>query len=326
MLTKILSTLMVCFLTITCCHAQLIFKKFYTKGGKETTKPEEAHYYRVIEHPLDKTLPAKVEEIFIKTNTLKMKGVLKNASSKQFVGKKYELYENGNLKTEESFFENGQRIDTAFHFYNNGLLKIAYHYPYTVGAKQKLQILDTLILVFQDSIGNILLRNGTGYAEIGNKQTIEKGNYVDNKREGEWTGHFQNGKYSFVEKYENGKLVSGTSTDSLHNVYPYDSSTFMVNPEYPNGSRSFQEHVIDSYRYPREAIDNKVSGTIRVSFFVDKDGKMVNYVIDQDLGFGTGDAAINALKSAKKWKPGIKRGVPVRVKHTIPIRINLSGR
>jgi len=41
------------------------------------------------------------------------------------------------------------------------------------------------------------------------------------------------------------------------------------------------------------------------------------------LGFDTGEAGIRVVKKLGKWKPGMRRGEPVRVAYTLPIRLNL---
>src|SRR5690606_39301105 len=39
--------------------------------------------------------------------------------------------------------------------------------------------------------------------------------------DGIWKGKFSKSKFTFIEKYENGKLISGVSKDSLNIEYPY---------------------------------------------------------------------------------------------------------
>ncbi len=69
---------------------------------------------------------------------------------------------------------------------------------------------------------------------------------------------------------------------------------------------------------------NGATGTVKIAFIVEKDGKMSSFDIEQDIGFGTGGEAVNVLKRVKKtWSPGIYRGVPVRVSYTLPIRLNM---
>jgi TonB family protein len=100
----------------------------------------------------------------------------------------------------------------------------------------------------------------------------------------------------------------------------------MIQPQYPGDIIAIRRFVANNYKYPQEAIRNRVKGTVKVSFVIDQEGKMVEMKVDEDLGYGTGEAAINVLKRAKKWTPGYMRGVPVRIAYILPIRLDMTSR
>ena len=97
-----------------------------------------------------------------------------------------------------------------------------------------------------------------------------------------------------------------------------------IQPEPPGGMAAFRKWIETNYVYPQGAIDAGVKGTVNVSFVVEKDGSLTDVKIVRDLQYGTGQAALNMLKKAKKWSPGIQNGRPVRVAYTLPIRLDLS--
>lgn len=310
-------------LTTSFVYGQLSFTTFYTKNGEETKNQEEAHYYK--ELSVLKNSEVRVVEKYIKTDKIKLLGTYPSFTDKKFVGQKYEAFENGKIKSKEFYSANGLLIDTAYYYHPNGKLKIAYEYPYESYGKST-KVTDTLILVYHDSLGNRHLVNGNGYAEIDYRNsTIEKGNFENHKRVGSWTGTFMNGKYTFEENYEKGKLISGVTTDSLNNTYPYDNANYMIQPQYPGDIIAIRRFIANNYKYPQEAIRNRVKGTVKVSFVIDKEGNMAEMKVDEDLGFGTGEAAISVLKKAKKWTPGFMRGVPVNVSYSLPIRLDLTS-
>ncbi|MBD1429850.1 energy transducer TonB [Sphingobacterium litopenaei] len=304
-------------------YGQLSFTTLYTKEGKETKNIEEAYYYR--ELSLLENTQVRVIEKYIQPNKTKLLGTFPSFKEKKFIGEKLEAYENGKIKYKELYSNDGVLIDTAYYYHPNGKLKIAYKYPYTI-EKNSTKVTDTLILVYHDSLGNRHLFNGNGYAEIEYRNsTVEKGNYKEHQRIGNWTGSFMDGKYTFEESYDNGKLISGITKDSTNKEYAYDQKNFMIQPAYPGDIIAIRKFIASNYSYPREAIQNKVKGTVRVSFVVDTVGNMVEMKVDEDLGFGTGEAAIKVLKKAKKWTPGYMRGVSVRVAYSLPIRLDMSG-
>lgn len=95
-----------------------------------------------------------------------------------------------------------------------------------------------------------------------------------------------------------------------------------IMPEPPGGMSAFVKWVGSNYNFSQAAQDSQVSGLIRVSFVVEKDGSLTDFKVLDDMGFGTGAAAIALLKKAKKWKPGIQNGIPVRVSYALPIRLS----
>ncbi len=99
-----------------------------------------------------------------------------------------------------------------------------------------------------------------------------------------------------------------------------------IQPEPPGGLVAYRKWVADSYKYPKAAIDAEVKGTITVTFVVEKDGTLSDIKAARDLGHGTGEAAVEVLKTSKKWSPGIQNGKPVRVAYALPIRLDLTKR
>ncbi|MFD1768462.1 TonB family protein [Sphingobacterium suaedae] len=96
-----------------------------------------------------------------------------------------------------------------------------------------------------------------------------------------------------------------------------------VNPEPIGGIPAFRKWIGEHYTFPEEAIVAKVSGQLVVSFVVERDGSLQHIKLVNDLGYGTGQAAVTLLKSAPKWAPGIQNGRKVRVAYTLPITLDL---
>ncbi len=97
-----------------------------------------------------------------------------------------------------------------------------------------------------------------------------------------------------------------------------------IDPQPQGGMRAFMEWVGQHYDYPQAAIDAGINGKMLISFIVEKDGTLSKIEIKQDLGYGTGEAAVRLLEKSAKWSPAIQNGQPVRVEYTLPIRLNLQ--
>ncbi len=126
------------------------------------------------------------------------------------------------------------------------------------------------------------------------------------------------------------KDVAGSATGSTKGVEDGTGTgeqifeSVEINPEPPGGMAAFRKWIADNYQYPQGAIDAGVKGTVQVSFVVEKDGSLTDVKVLRDLSYGTGQAAQNMLKKARKWSPGIQNGRPVRVAYTLPIKLDLT--
>lgn len=87
--------------------------------------------------------------------------------------------------------------------------------------------------------------------------------------------------------------------------------------------------IYSRLKYPAEARENGVEGMCIVEFVVEKDGTVSSPRISRDIGAGCGEACLDIVNSMNKenirWKPGIQRGNPVRVKYILPVKFKLEG-
>ncbi len=130
----------------------------------------------------------------------------------------------------------------------------------------------------------------------------------------------------FGSKKQDGAITGAAKGDPNGNgdeILPFNA--IEVQPTPVGGMQAFMSWIASNYEYPAAATENGVNGVVEVSFVVEKDGSLTDINIKRDLKYGTGDAAVRLLKKAKKWKPGIQNGRPVRVAYTLPIRLNLQN-
>ncbi|HPS46685.1 MAG TPA: energy transducer TonB, partial [Bacteroidales bacterium] len=81
-------------------------------------------------------------------------------------------------------------------------------------------------------------------------------------------------------------------------------------------------NLYKNLKYPEEAINKKISGTVIVNFIVEIDGRITNVKALNDIGGGCGLAAENLIKSLPKWNPGKQNGKPVRVRYSLPVKFD----
>jgi len=107
---------------------------------------------------------------------------------------------------------------------------------------------------------------------------------------------------------------------------PNDSIYVVVdnNPGFPGSEEARMRFLQENMRYPAEAREKGIQGTVFVSFVVEKDGSLSNARILRGIGAGCDEEVLRVVEMMPKWTPGKKEGVPVRVQFNMPIRFTLS--
>jgi TonB family protein len=82
--------------------------------------------------------------------------------------------------------------------------------------------------------------------------------------------------------------------------------SFIKLPSYPGGKQALDDFIKSHLKYPDEAIDNKVEGTVAVDYDVDVFGKVVTAKVKHGLGYGCDEEAIRLVKLLKYQKKRYK--------------------
>lgn len=96
-------------------------------------------------------------------------------------------------------------------------------------------------------------------------------------------------------------------------------------PEYPSGGTAgLMNFISKNLKYPTICQESGVQGRVVVSFVVNKDGSTTDFRIIRSVDKYLDKEALRVLNGMPKWKPGKQKGVPVRVRYTVPINFKLS--
>ncbi|HAQ66116.1 MAG TPA: energy transducer TonB [Bacteroidales bacterium] len=96
-------------------------------------------------------------------------------------------------------------------------------------------------------------------------------------------------------------------------------------PDFPGGDEARMTYLRDNIKYPQIARESSISGTVYVTFVVEKDGRVTDIKILRGIGGGCDEEAMRVIKAMPRWKPGKQRGKPVRVQFNMPIKFTLQG-
>ncbi len=96
-------------------------------------------------------------------------------------------------------------------------------------------------------------------------------------------------------------------------------------PTFQGGTiENFRNYIQAQVKYPQLAMENSISGTVYVSFVVNRRGEVSSINIVRGVDPSLDEAVISALKQAPKWEPGKQRGKPVNVSFSIPVKFILQ--
>ena len=96
-------------------------------------------------------------------------------------------------------------------------------------------------------------------------------------------------------------------------------------PEFPNGGMAgLMQFLSKNIKYPTIAQENGTQGRVTVQFVVNRDGSIVDAKVIRGVDPYLDKEALRVINSMPKWKPGMQRGKPVRVKYTVPVMFRLQ--
>lgn len=95
-------------------------------------------------------------------------------------------------------------------------------------------------------------------------------------------------------------------------------------PDFPGGMPALMQYLAKNIKYPTIAQENGTQGRVIVQFVVNKDGSIVDPKVVRSVDPYLDKEAIRVISTMPKWKPGMQRGKPVRVKYTVPVMFRLQ--
>ena len=102
-----------------------------------------------------------------------------------------------------------------------------------------------------------------------------------------------------------------------------EETTTIINED--NQARVEVKYVpVQVVKYPTIAQENGTQGRVIVQFVVNRDGSIVDAKVVRSVDPYLDKEALRVINTMPKWKPGMQRGKPVRVKFTVPVMFRLQ--
>jgi protein TonB len=90
-------------------------------------------------------------------------------------------------------------------------------------------------------------------------------------------------------------------------------------PEFPGGMQGLSNFLGKHLKYPKQARRAGVQGKVHVNFVVNEQGRPVDVLVSQGIGYGCDEEAVRVVQIMPSWKPGTQDGKPVAVQFSLPI-------
>jgi protein TonB len=99
-----------------------------------------------------------------------------------------------------------------------------------------------------------------------------------------------------------------------------------IESDFPGGAGAWLRYLNKNLRYPDDAVNNEIQGTVVVQFIVDKEGNVsdVNAIGGPESG-GLREEAVRVIKKSGKWIPAVQNGRQVKSYKKQPIVFKLES-
>jgi periplasmic protein TonB len=99
-----------------------------------------------------------------------------------------------------------------------------------------------------------------------------------------------------------------------------------IESDFPGGTQAWLRYLNKNLRYPDDAVNNEIQGTVIVQFIVDKEGNVSDVTpISGPENGGLRDEAVRVIKRSGKWTPAIQNGRQVKSYKKQPIVFKLES-
>ena len=117
------------------------------------------------------------------------------------------------------------------------------------------------------------------------------------------------------------RTTSAAASDDTEEIF----QVVEEQPEFPGGMGELMKFLQVNIRYPKEAQAKGIQGRVIVQFVVNSDGSICEEKLIKSVDPQLDAEAIRVIRSMPKWKPGMQKGKPVRVRFTLPVTFRLTG-
>ncbi|MDR1371658.1 MAG: TonB family protein [Dysgonamonadaceae bacterium] len=97
-------------------------------------------------------------------------------------------------------------------------------------------------------------------------------------------------------------------------------------PEFPGGPQALLKWLRDHLKYPPDAEEQGIQGTVSLRFVVDENGNVGELTVVKGLSKSCDEEAVRQVKKLPKFIPGEQNGKKVKVYYSLPVKFKIQSR
>ena len=134
--------------------------------------------------------------------------------------------------------------------------------------------------------------------------------YKDGKLDGNSVRFYYNGDTMMRETYRENVLVDQklSPTNDTSIIFTKAENK----PEFPGGEDGWSTYLSQNLQYPKQALRNKIQGTVVLQFRVDREGNISDIEVISKVDPLLDEEAIRLIKNSPPWTPAIQNGWRVK--------------
>lgn len=112
--------------------------------------------------------------------------------------------------------------------------------------------------------------------------------------------------------------------DTTNRIFEYKQLEEVAKPYFADGG-NIANYIYSNLKFPAEAKEREIQGTVRLSFVIEKDGSISNIVVVNSVGGGCDNEAIRLMQETV-WIPAERHGKYVRSRNMQDITFSIGSR
>lgn len=98
----------------------------------------------------------------------------------------------------------------------------------------------------------------------------------------------------------------------------------MTEASFPGGQEELMKYMLQTMKYPEDAMNNAYQGKVYVGFIVNTDGTITDVEIKRGVQESLDREALRIIRNMPNWNPAVQDGKAIKSSYTLPVSFKLN--